>query len=283
MIDLPANDIKVTKASGAVETLNLDKLRSSLTRSGADKLQADEIIERILRDLEPATSTKKIYRLARKYLRQINNSSGLRYSLKRALLRLGPSGYPFEKYFGAILESYGYKVKVGIILEGRCVKHEVDVLAVNDKEVSLYECKYRNKPANTTDVKVALYVDSRFRDLKPVIQKEYPGRSFRGCLVTNTRFTADAVKYAECSGLHVTSWRHPHKESLENLIEDKRLYPITVISGIKAGLIKSLIANNIILLKDLAGMNITEIMRILSLPERKASALKKQADDLCLC
>ena len=103
-------DIKVTKASGAVETLNLDKLRSSLTRSGADKLQADEIIERMLKVIEPATSTKKIYRLARKYLRQFNHASGIRYSLKRALQRLGPSGYPFEKYFGAILENYAEKV-----------------------------------------------------------------------------------------------------------------------------------------------------------------------------
>jgi hypothetical protein len=283
LIDRPTTDIKVTKASGAVETLNLDKLKSSLTRSGADKLQADEIIERILKVLEPATSTRKIYRLARKHLRQLNHASGIRYSLKRALQRLGPSGYPFEKYFGAILENYGYEVKVGVLLEGRCVTHEVDVIAVNDKEVSLFECKYRNKPANTTNVKVAMYVDSRFRDLKPVIMEEYPGRSFRGCLVTNTRFTSDAVKYAECSGLHVTSWRHPQKESLENLIEDKRLYPITIISGIKSGLVRSLIDHDIILLKDLAGMDIKDMMRMLSLTEKKASDLKKQADDLCLC
>lgn len=276
-------DIKVTKASGAVETLNLDKLRSSLTRSGADNLQADEIIERMLKVIEPATSTKKIYRLARKYLRQFNHASGIRYSLKRALQRLGPSGYPFEKYFGAILENYGYKVKVGIMLEGKCVQHEVDILAVNDKEVSLFECKYRNKPANTTDVKVAMYVHSRFRDLKPVIKKEYPGRTVRGGLVTNTRFTSDAVKYAECSGLHIISWRHPQKDSLERLIEDKRLYPITIISGIKSGLIKSLIAQNIILLKDLVDMDVTEIMQRLSLPEKKADTLKKQADELCLC
>ena len=283
MIDQPVNDIQVTKFSGKVETLNLNKLRSSLTRSGADILQADEIIEKILKTLDPTTSTRKIYRLARKYLRQLNHASGLRYSLKRALQKLGPSGYTFEKYFGAILENYGYEVKVGVMLEGRCVKHEVDVIAVNDNEVLLFECKYRNKPANTTDVKVAMYVDSRFRDLKPVIIQEYPGRTFRGGLVTNTRFTSDAVKYAECSGLRVTSWRHPQKKSLESLIEDKRLYPITIISGIKSGLVRSLIAHDIILLKDLAGMDIKDMMRMLSLPEKKALALKKQADDLCLC
>jgi hypothetical protein len=283
LIDRTVNDIQVTKFSGAVETLNLDKLKSSLTRSGADKLQADEIIDKILKVLEPTTSTRKIYRLARKYLRQLNRVSGIRYTLKTALQKLGPSGYPFEKYFGAILENYGYEIKVGIMLEGRCVQHEVDVLAVNDKEVSLYECKYRNSPGNTTDVKVAMYVDSRFRDLKPVIIKEYPGRTFRGGLVTNTRFTSDAVKYAECSGLQITSWRHPQKDSLESLIEEKKLYPITIISGINSDLVRSLIAHDIILLKDLAGMDVKKMMRMLSLPERKASSLKKQADELCLC
>ena len=276
-------EIKVTKASGAVETLNIDKLRSSLTRSGADRVQADETIERILKVIEPKTSTRKIYKLARKYLRQLNNASGLRYSLKISLQKLGPSGYPFEKYFGAILENYGYEVKVGIILEGRCVQHEVDVLAIKDNEVSLYECKYRNKPANTTDVKVAMYVNSRFRDIKPVINEEYPGRKFRGCLVTNTRFTSDAVTYADCSGLHIISWGYPQKGSLERLIEDKRLYPVTIISGINSALVRSLIAHDIILLKDLAGMDVKDMMRMLSLPGKKASALRKQADDLCLC
>ena len=282
MIDRPAKNIQVTKFSGAVETLNLDKLKSSLTRSGADKLQADEIIDKILKVLEPITSTRKIYRLARKYLRQLNRVSGIRYSLKMALQKLGPSGYPFEKYFGAILENYGYEVKVGNTLEGRCVQHEVDVLAVNEKEVALYECKYRNSPGKTTDVKVAMYVDSRFRDIKPVIIKEYPGRTFRGGLVTNTRFTSDAVKYAECSGLHITSWRHPQKDSLESLIEEKRLYPITIISGINSGLVRSLVAQDIILLKDLAGMDVKDIMRMISLPKKKALAVKKQADELCL-
>ena len=78
MIERSAHDLRVIKNSGAVETLNLDKLRSSLTRSGADRVQADEIIERMLEDLGPETSTKKIYRLARKYLKKFNHASGLR-------------------------------------------------------------------------------------------------------------------------------------------------------------------------------------------------------------
>jgi hypothetical protein len=275
--------IKVTKASGKIENLNADKLRTSLIRSGAEMEQAEEIIDRVMHEIRPYTNTKKIYRLAKKYLRKINHASGLRYSLKRALLRLGPSGYPFEQYYGELMRNYGYQMETGVILEGKCVKHEVDVFALNDTEVLAVECKYHNKPGAPTDIKVAMYVYARFRDLGYAFKDRYPGKTFKGWLVTNTRFTTDAIQYAGCMGFHLKSWGYPGNDSLEKMIEDKRLYPVTVVSGIKSGLVKKLIAHNIILLKDLAAMNTRDIRKMLSLPEVKASALKKQADDLCSC
>ena len=276
-------NIKVKKVSGIVEDLNINKLRSSLIRSGADREQADSIIETIVEEIPSHTTTKKIYSLARKYLRQVNHASGLRYSLKKALFRLGPSGYPFEKYVGEILKHYDYSVEIGTIMTGKCVSHEIDVFAVNDNEVVAVECKYRNSGGSTTDVKTAMYVHSRFRDLKSVIKTSYPGKSFRGMLITNTRFTSDAIQYAECNGMHLKSWRYPETGGLQEMIETRKLYPVTVISGVKSGLIKTLFDNDIILLKDLAGMKTGKIMKTFSLTEGKANILKQQADELCLC
>ena len=276
-------EIKVTKASGIVEDLNPDKLRASLIRAGADREQVEDIIERILLEIEPYTNTKKIYKLAKKYLRQFNHASGLRYSLKRALFGLGPSGYPFEKYFGELLKRYGYQVNTGVLLEGKCVKHEVDVFAINENEVSVIECKYHNRPGLTTDVKIAMYVHSRIQDLKPIIASQHPEKAYKGWLVTNTRCTSDAIQYAECTGLKIKSWRYPDNESIERMIEDKRLYPVTVLSDVKSGLIEKLIKHDIILLKDLTEMDVKMIQTLLLLPEDKAAALKKQADELCLC
>lgn len=276
-------NIKVTKASGKVEDLNPAKLRGSLIRSGAEREQADAIIETIIEDIPAFTTTKKIYSLARKYLRQINNASGLRYSLKKALFRLGPSGYPFEKYIGEVLKHYGYSIEIGSIIRGRCVKHEIDVFAVNDNEVLTVECKYRNNGGSSTDVKTAMYVHSRFRDIASIIKTEYPGKSFRGMLITNTRFTTDAIQYADCNGMDIKSWRHPETGGLQEMVEAKQLYPVTVISGVKSRLIKTLFDNNIILLKDLAEMKTETIMKMLSLNKKKAQTLKKQAEDLCFC
>jgi hypothetical protein len=275
--------IKVKKASGKVEDINPAKLRASLIRSGADRVLADEIIERIMKEVEPYTSTKKIYRLAKKYLRKFNHASVLRYSLKRALFRLGPTGYPFEKYYGALLRNYGYETETGIILQGKCVRHEVDVVALKEDEVSLVECKYHGRAGIPVDVKVAMYLHSRFFDLAPVMADTYPGKKFKGWLVTNTRCTSDALEFAECYGLNIKTWKHPGEESLESMIEEKRLYPVTIISGIQKGLIDSLIKENIILLKDLVSMETVDIQKMGSLSERKAERLKHQAEELCLC
>jgi len=276
-------NIKITKASGVIEDIKPEKLRASLIRSGADDLQADEIIDRVLHEIDPYTSTRKIYRLAQKYLKKINHPSGLRYSLKRALFRLGPSGYPFEKYYGALLNNFGYETETGRFVQGRCVKHEVDVFAVSDNEISLVECKYHNRQGIAVDVKIAMYIHSRFRDLAPAMATLYPDKKFSGWLVTNTRFTTDAIQYAECNGLKLKSWGYPDSDSLEHMIEDRRLYPVTIISGIRSGLVKKLIHEDIILLKDLVEMSPAEISKLLSLTDRKAHALKKQAEELCLC
>jgi len=276
-------NIKVKKASGIIEDFNSQKLLESLLRSGAEQEQAEEIIKKIIPEIKPYTSTKKIYRLAHRYLGQFNRISGLRYSIKRGLLRLGPSGYPFEKYFGELLKQYGYQVDVSVIMEGKCVKHEIDVFAVNNNEVVLVECKYRNRTENAPDVKIALYVHARFQDLRPVIRSGYPGKSFSGWLVTNTRFTSDAIQYAQCAGVRIKSWRYPENDSLEKMIEDKKLYPVTVMSTLNSAQIEKLIKHHVILMKDLAKMKEQDIQRLLSITNLKALALKQQADELCFC
>ena len=275
--------IKITKASGIVEDFNPAKLLDSLMRSGAAREQAEEIINKVVPDIKPYTHTKKIFRLAHKYLKQINRSTVLRYSLKQSMMRFGPTGYPFEKYVGELLGNYGYRVQVGSIIEGKCVKHEVDVFAETDHEMVFVECKFRNNAENSPDVKIAMYVHSRFRDLKAAMEPRYPDNTFSGWLVTNTRFTADAVQFAECMGLTLKSWRFPRDGSLEHMIEEKKLYPVTVMSGMTTAQLRNLFDQNIILMKDLAKMKVTDIRRILSITEKRAARIKDEADKLCFC
>ncbi|MBC8412994.1 restriction endonuclease [bacterium] len=275
--------LKIRKASGKVEDINEAKLMNSLVRSGASSEQASEITAKILSEIQQVTSTKKIYRLAHKYLKQFNHASELRYSLKKAIMKLGPSGYPFEKFIGEIFRQSGYDVQTGITLNGKCVTHEIDVIASKNQETALIECKYRNSTGSSPDVKVALYYQSRFQDLLAVLGPANPGVIYSGWLATNTRFSLDAIKYSECTGINLISWGYPESMSLEKMIEDRKLYPVTVLSNLTSAQSRKLIENDIILMKDLAGLSEKEISKMLSITARKAAVIRGQAGDLCFC
>lgn len=276
-------NIKVKKASGVIENFNAMKLLDSLVRSGASREQAEEVLQQVVSRVKPYTSTKKIFRLAHKYLRQFNRSTVFRYSLKNALMRLGPTGYPFERYIGELLRQYGYRVRVGLIMDGKCVRHEVDVYAERDREAAFVECKFRNSSESAPDVKVAMYFHARFQDLRASIGPRTDKKKFMGWLVTNTRFTSDALQYGSCSGLILKSWGYPENEGLEKMIEEKKMYPVTVMSGFSSAQLRKLMEHRIILMKDLAAMVPRDIANLLSVSEKRAGDLREQADRLCFC
>ena len=275
--------LSVVKASGIEEPFDRQKLLSSLMKAGASEEIAEEVLRQILPHITHGISTRKLYHLAYKKLRKLHHASGLRYSLKKAIFRFGPTGYPFEQYFSEILKANGYFTETNLILQGLCIKHEVDVLAKNEEKIYVIECKYHHSPGRITNSKDALYVKSRFDDLKAFFQKKYPDRRYSGWLVTNTRFSTDAIEFAGCAGYRLTSWKYPEGEGLEKMIEDKRLYPVTILSGIKANLSKLFIDKGIILLKDLSEMRQEEIVRLLNIPDKIARAIKSSADRLCGC
>ena len=275
----------VIKASGQKEEFNHQKLVNSLVRSGAPEGVAEDIAKKVEIQLSSLSHTKHIYRLAKKMLRQYNHASGMRYSIKKAISSLGPSGYPFEKYVARVLKAHGYSVEVGRIMEGYCVRHEVDILAEMENRHFIIECKYHSNGGNPTDVKIALYVQSRFADIRKACESEagHEGDIHQGWLVTNTRCTTDAIKYAECVGLRIMSWRYPEKESLEKMVEGKRLYPVTILPSARKKPLEALFRNDIILAQDIADMDEEAFLKKSGLDAETARTLKRQADELCPC
>ena len=164
--------LKITKASGQSEEFLIRKLVDSLVRSGASADVAWDIARKVEKRVTPASHTKHIFKMAKRLLRQYNRVSDMRYSIKRAIYSLGPAGYQFEKYFAGVLGSYGYSTEVDRILEGYCVTHEVDVFATKDNKCSVIECKYHSDGGIPTDVKVALYIHSRFADIRKAYEMD---------------------------------------------------------------------------------------------------------------
>ena len=243
-------NITITKASGVQDKFSSEKLRASLKKSGADDNTVENILFEIESILYNGISTKKIYQAAFNMLKKGLKSNAGRYNLKRAIMALGPSGFPFEKYIAAIFEWQGYKVQTQLFLEGACVTHEIDVLAENEDHFLLTECKFHNSLGIVSNVKIPLYVHSRYRDVQNNWQKT-SGKPLKCCVVTNTKFSADAVKYAVCAGLRLLSWDYPPKESLRNLIDESGLYPITCLTSLTNKEKETILVEGIVLCKEL--------------------------------
>lgn len=247
-------NIIVTKQSGETQAFSEKKLLDSLLRSGASQVLAEEIIAEIEPTLHDGITTKEIYKKAFALLKRKRHSTAARYSLKRAIMDLGPSGYPFEKFVAEIFKRQGYKnVKTGIILKGKCIQHEVDVIADKDDTTVIVECKYHNSQSKISNVQTLLYVKSRFEDIETVWRSkpENRNRHFQGGIFTNTRFSGDAEEYGTCSGLWLISWSFPYKGNLRELVEYYALFPITTLTGLTAKMKQNLLDKGIILVEQL--------------------------------
>lgn len=254
MKDLNAHkDVFITKANGDKVPFTPTKLRQSLERAGADLNITNLIIDKIMQQLVDGMSTKKIYNEAFSILRKHSKPIAGRYKIKQAILELGPSGYPFEKFVGEILKRQGYRVNVGIIVKGHCVSHEIDVEAEKDDKHFMVECKFHNRPGYKCDVKIPLYIHSRFEDVKRQWKKRkgHATKFHEGWVVTNTRFTEDAIKYGRCSGMVLIGWDYPHQGSIRDRINLSGLHPITCLTTLSKVEKQKLLDNMIVLCKEL--------------------------------
>ncbi|CAM1359572.1 conserved hypothetical protein [Tenacibaculum litoreum] len=224
------NKITIVKASGEVVLFSLTKLKKSLKRTGADDALVSEILKIVQDELYEGITTKEIYNRAFALLKKKKNVFASKYKLKKAIYELGPTGFPFEHFVAAILKYSGYKVKIGEVLQGECVQHEVDVLAHKNNETTVVECKFHSEQGLVCNVKIPLYIHSRYQDVKNHWNtfNKHKTTLTQGWVVTNTRFTDDAEKYGNCAGLYLLSWDYPKENSLKDIIDRLGLYPITV-------------------------------------------------------
>jgi hypothetical protein len=248
-------ELIVTKAGGQQDLFSIEKLRSSMKNAGAEEHIIEKIIEEITPRLYQGISTKKIYKWAFSLLKQRSKHIAAKYQLKKAIMELGPDGFIFERFISELFKRKGFKTKVGQILQGKCIPHEVDVLATNNEELLMIECKYHSQPGKVSDVKVSLYIHSRFRDLESTWkkQREYSEKKMSAWVVTNTRFSPDAVQYAICSDMKLLGWDYPVRNGIKDLIDEFRLYPITCLTNLTKAEKEEMLAQGILFCSSLIG------------------------------
>ena len=274
--------IHIIKASGEKVKFSIEKVANSLKKAGADEQVVQQILDRLKEELYEGISAKAIYSRAFNLLKKKNSLIASRYKLKKAIYELGPTGFPFELFIAAILKHSGYKVEVGKILQGNCVTHEIDVIAEKEQKTIWIECKFHNQQGQNCNVKTPLYVHSRFRDIENFnkTKKPNPYTFNEGWLVTNTRFTTDALKYGKCEDLYLLSWDFPKGNGLKDRIDDSGLYPITVSTLLTAREKQFLLSRDVVLCKELIKDNF--FLDHLEISESRKTRILKEMEMLCL-
>lgn len=245
--------IEIIKSDGTREPFDEQKLKRSLERSGASQEAVVDILESTRHELHNDLTTHDIYHRAYELLKKHERRAASRYSLRRALLALGPTGYPFEDFVGEIFRSQGYETSTRQVLQGKCITHELDVIAKKDGRTVGAELKFHNDIAMRSDIKVALYVRARFDDLRAhhEVQPAITPLFDDVWLVTNTKFTAQAIEYALCSGLTLVGWNYPSEGNLQDIIEKTKAHPITALTSLSHEHKKRLLEEGVILCKTL--------------------------------
>lgn len=247
--------IKVTKAGGQIEDFNEQKVLSSLKYAKVPDDVAVKALDFVKGKLTDKISTHLIYAYIQGFLRHLDQSNYVyNYDLKRAIMRLGPTGYPFERFVAKVLSAKGFETQVGMTLNGKCVTHEVDIEAKKADEHYFIECKFHNQLGIKTDVQVALYTQARFEDLKSSPDLASHLEKHRPWLLTNTAVTKEVIDYAKCVGMRIVSWGYPEHDNLRDLILSTHFHPITVLQHLEASQQASLFEKGIVTLDDLSAL-----------------------------
>ncbi|WP_027136757.1 ATP cone domain-containing protein [Gaetbulibacter saemankumensis] len=252
---MKSDAIDIIKSSGEKVKFSLEKLKSSLKKSGAENIFITQILDKVRDELYQGISTKEIYNRAFALLKKQKGCFASKYKLKKAIYELGPTGFPFERFVSAILKYSGYTTETDKIIPGTCVTHEVDIVANKNSETTLIECKFHSEEGLNCNVKIPLYIHSRYNDIKNHwdLNPEFNSHLTQGWLVTNTRFTEDAIQYGRCANLYLLSWDYPENNGLKDRIDRLNLYPITVSTLLTNREKQFLLSRDIVLCRDLIG------------------------------
>lgn len=277
----PLAVMKIIKHSGYKVPFDKDKLELSLKKSGASADLIKESLAEIERQMYDGITTKEIYKLAFAILKKASSGHAARYNIRLALQMLGPAGFFFEKFVARLYAAEGFKTKINLTLQGKCVSHEIDIVIMKNNMISMIECKFHGSKEGSSDVKVPMYILSRFNDLKAKKHTIFSNsEAIDSCIiVTNNRFTKDAQDFANCSGISLLSWDYPQDNNLKNKIDKGTLYPITCLTTLSIVEKEKLLILDQILVKDV--IDDPQSLYKIGLSENRVKNTLHEASQIC--
>ncbi len=270
----------IRKSSGEREQFDLKKFRRSLKKAGAKDKTIHEIVQ-ALKKKRPK-STEEIHNTTTRLLKKQAPTIADRYNLKRAIMELGPDGFPFEKFVAQLFKAQKYKTKINQIIQGKCVSHEVDVIAQKKDCHYTIEAKFHNRPGLKSDVKVGLYVWARFEDIRDAWKQDpnHPhDEPHIPWIVTNTKFTSELIKYGECKKMKLISWNYPAQNNLAQLVEKYDLFPITTLTSLNKRQKRTFIKEGFVMCKH--ARDNQKLLKKLGLSPQEIKKIINESEAVC--
>ncbi len=271
----------VIKASGEKQEFDREKIKSTCRRAGAPEWLAEKVAKQVEKRVRNGVHTKEILKITLSLLDKEFPHVAAKYDLKRAIMRLGPAGYEFEKFVAELLSRYGYETSVHNILKGKCVSHEVDIIAKNNSDTVMIECKYHNNSGIYTGVRDVLYTKARFDDIREAYGNSVKNsvRLTKCWVVSNTRFSSEAIKYAKCRKITVLGWDYP-RQGIKAMLERKKLYPITIIRSLSRYMQNKLFDAGVVFCIDLLNTDVSRLSLLTGINKRQLNALRAEVERL---
>ena len=244
---------------------------------GASQETAEAIADEIESKLYNGISTRRILQMIYSRLKKHKPVMKLQIDLRRSLslLRSAPD---FERFIQLLLREHGYEVTPNQIIRGRCVEHEVDAVARKNGRTCIVEVKHHYRYHTPTSLDVSRISRAVYEDLTE--GHELGLNSLKvdyAMIVCNTKLSDHAKRYADCRGISHIGWSSPPNRDLQTMIEEKKLYPVTLLKGLNAANRDKLTSNNVILLRQLAEANTAELRRQTGVSKEKLGSMVDEA------
>jgi Holliday junction resolvase len=265
--------IRIVKSDGVSEPFDIEKLRAGLRRAHTPADILDRIANAVSERVREGTTTRQISQMVHRQLRREHLATLYRYTLRDALLKLGPAGFRFEKYVASILQAYGYAAELPEELQGACVRHEVDVVARKDGRTIMIEAKFRNDFSYFVRLKDVLATWARYLDLREGAEAGTCPKFDEVWIVTNGKISSRSQKFGACKGIRLLGWNHPKDASLAKFVDHTSLYPVTALHDLKSYELDRLAAKDLMLCRQVAASSPKRLARRIGIQEARAGRI----------
>jgi len=269
--------LSVTKADGSIQLFQKEKITRTCIRMGASREVAEAVADKIERRVHDGIKSKQILNMIFRHLARYQDEVKSHIDLRRALGLMRPKP-DFEQFVQILLKEHGYEVTPNLIVRGKCVEHEVDAIAIKDGKTYAIEVKHHFNHHALTGLDVSRIARAIFEDITEGFKLGLNSTDlFKATVICNTKFSDHAKRYGDCRGIEQIGWNYPAQHGLEDMIEEKKLYPITYLKTLDATLRRRLTGEGIILLKQLLTYESGALSRRLRTSRDRIEALIEKA------